>query len=265
MRHTGLGLFAPFAFAFAMTFVSAFANAGEPAPRDVVKRATDAGAPTSISETVTMTLVDAKGSKSTRAMTIARKKIATGGANTRIEFLEPKDVAGTVLLSLDKAAGSGEQYLYLPGLKRTRRLSGAQRTGSFQGTDFAYEDLAQRDLDAADYQALPDEKIGDAPCFAVEATPKKGTDSGYGKSIVYVRRSDFLIVRVRYFDSKGAELKVLDVDAAKVKSEGDLRIPLHLEMKMLKDGHVTTLDVGATVINAPLDDARFDPASLDRG
>lgn len=245
------------------------AQADEPSARDIVKRASESGAPDAIRETVTMTLEAAKGAPSTRALTIVRKKTASkSGAktwNTRIEFLSPKDVAGTVLLTLEKASGSADQYLYLPGLKRVRRIGGSQKSGSFQGSDFAYEDLGARDLEAADYELLADETIGADACWQIRATPKKDADTGYGRSLLDIRKSDALTLRIRYFDPKGAALKILDIDPAKLKVDGDTRIPLRLEMKTLVDGHRTTLDITAVDLHPTLDDALFDAASLDKG
>ncbi|HVO29679.1 MAG TPA: outer membrane lipoprotein-sorting protein [bacterium] len=245
------------------------AAAADLSARDVAKKAADAGAPAALRQAITMTLTDAKGTKTTRAMTIVHKKVGTSGDaalwNTRIEFQAPKDVAGTVLLSLDKAKGGADQYLYLPGIKRVRRVGGSQKSGSFQGSDFAYEDLGSRELDSADYALLADEKIGADDCYQLQAIPRKRVDTGYGKMLLDVRKSDFLTLRARYFDAKGVELKTLTVDAATVKVQGETRIPQHLEMKTAKDGHATALDVTEIAIDPKIDDAIFDPASLDRG
>lgn len=229
----------------------------------IVRKATDSGQPASSKQKTTMKLVDGKGAERVRALQITRQKGTSGAWSTRIEFLEPKDVAGTVLLSVEKDGGVS-QHLYLPGVKRVRKLVGKQRGGAFMGSDFAYEDLAPRDLGKSRYTLLADETVAGKPCWTVEATPTKDAESGYAKTVLSITKDDFLTVRVRFFDDKG-ETKVLDVDPAKVHVEGDVRIPKRLEMTAKKGGHRTVIEVDSIDLKPTLDPSTFDPASLDRG
>lgn len=236
--------------------------AEEPSAEAIVRKATDSGQPASSKQKTTMTLVDGKAER-VRSLQISRAKSAKGEWSTRIEFLEPKDVAGTVLLSVEKDGGVS-QHLYLPGVKRVRKLVGKQRGGAFMGSDFAYEDLAPRDLGKSTYKRLADETVAGKTCWTVEATPTKDAESAYTKTILSITKDDFTTVRVRFFDAK-AETKVLDVDPTKIHVEGDVRIPKHMLMTSKKDGHKTVIEVGAIDLKATLDPATFDPASLDRG
>ena len=229
---------------------------------EIVKKATDFGQPESASQRTKMTLVDAKGGERVRALEVKRVKTKEGWS-TRIEFLEPKDVAGTVLLSVEKAGGVS-QHLYLPGVKRVRKVTGSQRGGAFMGSDFSYEDLAPREVEKSTYTLLAEETVAGKACYTVEATPKKGTETGYTKSILSIAKDDFVTLRMRLFDKNG-EAKVLEVDPAKVKAEGDVRIPQHMVMTSKKDGHKTVIEVEAVDLKAKIDPAVFDPASLDRG
>ena len=234
--------------------------AGAPDAKDIATKAQDAGQADAISEKATMTLVDKGGAKRVRTMRIVQKKTGAHEWSARIEFLDPKDVAGTVLLTV-----GDDQHLYLPGIHRVRRVSGGQKSGSFQGSDFAYEDLAQKNLDQADYTLLPDEKIGDRDCFVLQATPHKDADTSYAKTIADVAKDDYVTLRVRFFDASGAELKRLDVDPSKILVKGTVRIPQHVEMTTAKDGHKTLLDVTDVDLAPKIDAGTFDPASLDKG
>lgn len=229
----------------------------------IVRKATDLGQPDASKQKTKMTLVDAKGGERTRALEVLRAKGEGGQWSTRLEFLEPKDVAGTVLLSVEKD-GRVSQHLYLPGVKRVRKLVGKQRGGAFMGSDFTYEDLAPRDIGKSEYTLLPDETIGGKACWVVEAKPSKGADTSYAKSILAIAKDDFLTVRVRFFDAKG-ETKVLDVDPSKVHVEGDVRIPKRMEMTSKKDGHKTVIEVESIDLSPKVDPSAFDPSSLDRG
>lgn len=235
-----------------------------PTARAIAEKASRVGSPDSIRQSITMRLVDGKNER-VRKLVISRKGAPDAADSaTRVEFLEPADVAGTVLLTVGRS-GNRTQHLYLPGLKRVRRIAGSQRGGAFVGSDFSYEDLAGRDLDGFDLRLLPDETVGGRAVHVIEATPKKGTDSAYGKTISYVTTEDHLILKVRFFDPKGTETKVLSVDPEKVERKGELRVPRHLEMSSKKDGHRTVLETTEVEIDPKLDDALFDVRSLDRG
>jgi len=243
-----------------MMMVVLLLAAGAPDAKDIAAKAQSAGQPDAIAEKATMTLVDKDGGKRVRTMRVVRKKTGADAWSARIELLDPKDVAGTVLLSV-----GDEQHLYLPGLHRVRRVSGGQKSGSFQGSDFAYEDLAERKLDDADYTLLADEKIGDRDCWVVQATPHKDADTSYGRIVSDVAKDDDVTLRVRFFDASGAEVKRLDVDPAKILVKGAARIPQHVEMSSEKDGHKTLLDVTDVDLAPKIDATTFDPASLDKG
>ena len=234
--------------------------AASPDAKDIAAKAQDAGQPDAIAEKATMTLVDKGGAKRVRTMRIVQKKSGAHQWSARIELVDPKDVAGTVLLTV-----GDEQHLYLPGLHRVRRVSGGQKSGSFEGSDFAYEDLAQKNLDQADYALLPDEKVGERDCFVLQATPHQDAGSSYAKTIADVAKDDYVTLRVRFFDASGAEVKRLDVDPSKILVKGTVRIPQHVEMTTAKDGHKTLLDVTDVDMAPKIDAGTFDPASLDKG
>lgn len=250
---------------FFLAIASAPASAEELSPRAIADKASESGTPAAVRQKTTMTL-SGKDGKDTRkrSMTIERKGLPGKDAMTRIAFHEPKDVAGTVLLSLEKGKDR-VQHLWLPGVKRVRRIAGAQRSGAFMGSDFRFEDLEGRSLDDYELTALPEETVAGKPAYVIQAVPKKGAETSYAKTISSIAKDDFLTLRVRFFDAKGTELKVLDVDPERVKREGTIRVPLRLEMKTLKDGHTTTLESTDVEIDPKLDDALFDPKNLDPG
>lgn len=248
--------------AAALVLAAPPASSIELTAEQIVRKATDLGQPESASQKTKMTLVDPKGGERVRALEVKRLKTKDGWS-TRIEFLEPKDVAGTVLLSVEKGGGVS-QHLYLPGVKRVRRVTGGLRGGAFMGSDFSYEDLAPREVGKAAYKLLADETVAGKACWTVEATPVTGAETGYTKSILSIAKDDYVTLRMRLFDKSG-EAKVLDVDPSKVQVDGDIRIPKHMVMTSKKDGHKTVIEVEAIDLEAKIDPAVFDPASLDRG
>ena len=169
--------------------------------------------------------------------------------------------AAAVLLSL---AGGTEQHVWLPTLKRTRRIAGTQRTSAFVGSDFTYEDLAERPLDKVDFTRLPDEEVAGRACYVLEGRGHPDLETGYGRTVADITQDGFLTLRVRFFDKAGGEVKTLEVDPSQVEVKGEVRIPRRLEMRS-PGGHRTLLQVEKVEIDPKLDDSLFDPASLDKG
>lgn len=238
------------------------AFAAEPSPEEIVRKATDLGQAKASRQKMRMTLRDGKAERVRVLQTWGLRdgqEIAT-----RVEFLEPKDVAGTVLLSVEKG-GAVSQHLYLPGVKRVRKLVGSQRGGAFMGSDFSYEDLAPREVEKATYELLREESVAGKACWVVEATPSKGAGSAYSKTVLWIAKDDHLTLRAKFFDAKGAELKTLAVDPANVHVENGVRIPKRLEMTSKKDGHTTVIEVEEIDLAPRLDRSRFEASSLDRG
>src|SRR5690606_3657659 len=94
-------------------------------------------------------------------------------------------------------------WMYVPAFKVTRRVEGSQKRGAFLGTHFTYADLETRDIKDGAYKRLPDETIGKIPVFVIEAVPGDPKQSDYGKVVVYVRKDDYIPLRVRFFDKNG--------------------------------------------------------------
>ena len=131
------------------------------------------------------------------------------GDKLKIRFQTPADVQGTGLLSIEVlSAGESddEQWLYLPSFKKTRRIAQAELGDRFVGTDLFYEDMKRRRLDDYTYTFLPEESVEGQPCFVIEAlpsSPKVIKQSPYGRTMLWARKDNFFIVRVRVFDKDG--------------------------------------------------------------
>jgi outer membrane lipoprotein-sorting protein len=206
-----------------------------------------------------MILTNKDGAKQERAMEIlARKK--DGLVQTVVRFNAPPEVAGTAFLILEQKDGSSEQYIYLPGLKRTRRIVGREREGSFMGSDFTYADFRRLDSIAAAHKRLPDDKIGDSATFVVESVPKTEAKSPYAKLETWVRKSDFLPLRTRFYDSGGL---MKTVYARRVGKVGDRPVVMEAFVENKKTGHTTQLVIDSIERKNDLPDAAFTPTALE--
>ncbi len=144
------------------------------------------------------------------------------GDRLKIRFQAPADVQGTGLLSVetlgDGADRDDEQWLYLPAYKKTRRIAQAELGDRFVGTDLFYEDLKRRRLDDYTYALLPSETIEGQECWVLEVLPasaKVTKQSPYGRTMLWVRKDNYFVVRARVFDRKLQPLKQIDSSGLK--------------------------------------------------
>ena len=210
----------------------------------------------------TMSLVDRRGKERKRQMYIATRdegKIL----KTLIVFLSPKDIAGTGFLSLAKDNGQEEQFLYLPALRRSRRIAGSFRFQRFVGSDFTYEDMERHHPDRYEHQILGKDIYLKASCWILESRPKKKKDSKYSRFVQWITQEGFLPVRVEYYDKKGRLWKVYE--ALSFEEIQGIWTVLKAEMKDLKKDHRTLIEVEKIRYNVGLKSNLFSVRSLEMG
>ena len=125
-------------------------------------------------------------------------------------FDTPRDIEGTALLSHAKILDPDDQWLYLPALKRVKRISSSNKSGPFVGSEFAFEDFTAIELNKFDYSYVGEEPCGDLTCDVLERTPRY-ENSGYTKQVSWVDQTDYQIRKVEFYDRRGDLLKVLEL------------------------------------------------------
>ena len=160
---------------------------------------------------IEMILRNKQGQESLRSLRIKSLEVTDDGDKSLFIFDEPRDVKGTALLIFAHKDTADEQWLYLPALKRVKRISSSNKSGSFMGSEFSYEDLTAQGVEKFTYLYLRDEPCGDLVCTVTERSPvdKK---SGYRRQVVWQDKDEFRTWKVDYFDRKDAHLKTLTVE-----------------------------------------------------
>ena len=212
--------------------------------------------------TVRMTLVDAKGTRTERIMENLRRS-KNGLQQSIVRFRSPQEVAGTAFLMLDRDKGESEQHIYLPGLKRTRRIVGREREGSFMGSDFSYADMERRDTRAATQKRLPDEDLSGVKTFVLESTPKKDSGSTYSKIETWVRQDNYLPLRIRFYDQGGKLVKTFYTK--RIRTMDGRPVIMESQMVNKQSGHSTELVVDNLRPRKDIPDSAFTPTALEHG
>jgi outer membrane lipoprotein-sorting protein len=194
---------------------------------------------------------------------LVRSRLENGLARTTVNFLAPPDVAGTKFLLIENSARPDDQYIYLPALKRVRRIAANQRQSSFMGSDFTYADLEGRDIENAKYVKVGDETVGGANCHVIDATPTTQADSSYSRIRLWIRQDNHVGVRSFFYDGSGAlakKLEVLRVDTVKGRF-----VVLESRMETVSKNHRTTLVIDTIDFRDDLPADEFTVHRLEKG
>ncbi len=155
-----------------------------------------------------MLLRNRQGDESTRDIRVRTLEQLDDGDKSLTIFDAPADVKGTAFLSFTHKTGPDDQWLYLPALKRVKRISSRNKSGPFMGSEFAYEDISSQELEKYSYKYLRDEIYQDMDCFVIERDPVDQY-SGYTRQVVWVDKAEYRPQQIVYYDRKNARLKTL--------------------------------------------------------
>ncbi len=159
--------------------------------------------------TLRMILRNKQGQVSERELRIRTLEIPNDGDRSLCIFDSPADVKGTVLLTHAHKREADDQWLYLPALERVKRIAAQNKSGSFMGSEFSYEDIATQTLEKYSYKWLRDEICQEQDCHVIERRPLDKQNSGYARQIVWIDREHLRTFKVEYYDRKDTLLKTL--------------------------------------------------------
>jgi outer membrane lipoprotein-sorting protein len=215
----------------------------------------------------TMKLINKRGQERNRKIEHFKKTDKDDNDKIFMRFMEPADVKGVALLTIEHSDRDDDQWLYLPALKKVRRISSSDQGDNFMGTDYTYEDIRAEKLDQHEYKLLGSEVIDGHDCYiilALPATEKQKNESGYSKREIRVRKDVLLMAQIKYYDKKGELLKI-EIRKEAVEVTPNIYRPNFMEMKNLKTGHTTQIMFDERRINKGIPDRIFTERELERG
>ena len=217
----------------------------------------------------TITLTNKSGQDRVRKTFGVSKLEANGEDNMRMtRFMAPADVKGTVSLLIEHSAADDDIWIYLPALKKVRRLVSSNKKDSFVGTDFSYGDVIGHKLSEWNYKLLREESADDMPCYVVEATPISDAvrgNSGYAKRVTWIRKDNYFAIKGDLWDEAGEPVKVFhmtelqEVDPARHKWQA-----MRLETKNLQTGHQTVIKFENFKVNQKVRDEYFTTRYMEK-
>ncbi len=157
---------------------------------------------------MTMLLRNRQGQESRRQVRFKVLEVPGSGDKSLFVFDEPRDVQGTALLTHGHVGAPDDQWLFLPALKRVKRISSSTRSGSFMGSEFSYEDMSSPEVEEYTYRYLREEACGEFTCTVTEQVPVD-SKSSYSRQLVWQDTGELRTWKVEYYDRRNAHLKTL--------------------------------------------------------
>ena len=182
-------------------------------------------------------------------------------SRTLVKYSHPFDIRYSGYLILSNHDAMNDQFVYLPSQRRVKRVS--LRGEPVFGTDFSFEDILPKEIEDADYQRLADEELDGAPVFAIEAVPRSHADSEYSRIRIYVEKERSVVLRNRYWDDRGVEIKQLSVARESIDLIEGVWVPRQMTMRHLKLESYTTLERIDLTPNPKLSRSTFELRRLE--
>ncbi|MGE0744563.1 MAG: outer membrane lipoprotein-sorting protein [Rhodospirillales bacterium] len=212
--------------------------------------------------TMTMILGNRQGGESRRRVAIETLEGRGEGEGDKVlmVFDYPPDVRGTALLTFTRIVEPDDQWLYMPAVKRVKRISSSNKAGPFLGSEFAYEDFLSQEVAKFKYRWLRDEACGELTCFVVERTPLY-EGSGYVRQIVWLDQAEYRPMRIDYHDRRDERTKTLTA-ADYRQHAGRYWRAGRLTMQNHQTGKTTVLEFADYRFGSGLKEDRFSPERL---
>jgi len=209
-----------------------------------------------------MYLRNQHGDESLRELKIKTLEQKGDGDKSLTLFNQPKDVKGTAFLSFSHPIDADDQWLFLPALKRVKRISSRNKSGPFMGSEFSFEDLSSFEIEKYRYKYLGDEILLGLDSYMVEQYPVD-KNSGYKRRIVWIDKAEYRIQKIEFYDRKDSLLKTLSYSRYQNYLNHYWRADL-MNMVNHQNGKTTELKWSNYVFKVGLDDGDFNKNALKR-
>ena len=209
-----------------------------------------------------MLLRNQQGQESIREIKMKSLEINNDGDKSLTIFNKPRDVKGTAFLSFSHPVEADEQWLFLPALKRVKRISSRNKSGPFMGSEFAFEDLSSFEVEKYSYKFLAEEKLNNINMFKVEQYPVD-ENSGYTRRVVWLDTKEYRVHKIDFYDRKNSLLKTLSFTDYKQYLAKHWRADKQ-EMINHQNGKSTELQWSNYTFKTGLSDKDFNRNSLKR-
>lgn len=179
-------------------------------PADIIRKSHDAVRISSFEAVATLTIDDGKGNERIRKNTMASKTYPDKTEKRIIKFIAPPEVEGTGILIFDHEEQADDMWIYLPALRKTRRIVSSEKSKSFMGSEFSNADMSAPPLEDFTYELTGSEDVDGTSCWKIRSVPRDmelEDEYGYSSAVSWIGKNDYIIRRSDYFDFDGSLIK----------------------------------------------------------
>ncbi len=211
---------------------------------------------------LTMTLINRSGAERVREIHQFLRDV--GDTEKKIMFFKtPADIRNTSFMNWSHDDGrDDDQWIYLPALKKVKRISSDSRSDYFMGSDFTYDDLGERHPKNDEHKVLREESLDGEACYVIESTPKDA-DYMYSKTVTWVVKDKWLGLKREFYDEDGDHLKTLRVKS--FQEIGGFWIVVHSEMHNTQKNHRTIMKLDNVRVDQGVPSSKFTERMMKRG
>lgn len=217
---------------------------------------------------MTLVILGKRGGERRRELQVFDKRYPDDEDKSISFFLSPPEVKGTGFLQWAHKQRDDDQWLFLPELKRTRRITAQLRDQSFMGTDFSYRDLeilgeiqGWTEEEAAS-RLEREEAIDGHACHVIELRPQQD-GMPYDRIVMWMDQADLVPRKLDFYDEDGEHVKTLAL--GDIRPVGPIPTAHTLEMGNVKAGSRTIVELAEVAHDAGLSDDLFTQRYLERG
>jgi len=218
----------------------------------------------SFKATLNLTITEKNGSVRSRVISMASKSYPDGTEKRLIKFLEPADVRGTGMLITDYKTSSDEMWIYLPALKKTRRIAATEQGRNFMNSEFSNYDMSSPAL--SDFKSRHLEGSGQNNQWIIESipvNPDKISEYGFSRKVSYFTIDGYRVKKMEFFDRNGNMFKTIEVMDLKQGDNGKYIIS-EMKSSNLLNGRSSVIKFTNISMNTPVEDSLFSLQSLEQ-
>lgn len=232
--------------------------------RELIKRSLDAVEMDAIEMTATLRTIDAKGRERVRETATATREFE-GTSKTLIRFIAPADVSGTTMLIHDHRDRDDDMWIYMPALRKTRRIVSGEKGKSFMGSEFSNADMSRPGLDDFTYEISGEEELEGKHCWVVRSTciSEDIEDAmGYSSTLTWLDKKSYLSYRMEYYDLDGEKQKIRTIGEYEKQPDGTY-MARSMYMENIRSGRSSVLRIDQLQAGSELPESAFSPAMLE--
>jgi outer membrane lipoprotein-sorting protein len=238
-------------------------------PKQIMQKSQDAMNMAGSESISMLTIHDGKGNQRVRKFSSAQKTDASRAVTKMVmRFLEPADVKGTGILTFDYENKDDDMWLYMPALRKIRRIVSSEKTKSFMGSEFTNSDITKPIISEYTYKTLGSEIVGGVECWKLEivpATKEIGATYGYSKKVAWIGKADYTARKTEFYDLEGRLLKVMTAPKVQLLDEKNKKYqPVDITMANKQNGRTSRIVMEKLIFNPKVKDEYFTTDYLEK-